>query len=66
MNEQVPSLPLPSNAGLRLFEWDLTDEEIQKLLEGGRIRVWVKTEPGMVMPSMAVQVTDAPLPMKES
>ena len=44
--DQPEYVPLPasvSNDGVVMTEWELTEEEQERLFMGGRIRLWVHT-----------------------
>lgn len=56
------SSPIPASLdddGLMMSEWELTNEDREKLLCGGSLRVWVYT-PGIPLPVMleALEPTD--------
>jgi hypothetical protein len=68
-------LPLPASIdpeGAVLTEWEPTAEELQRLLCGGRIRVWVHTfdrhigEPGHPLQPISLEALEPECGMRES
>jgi hypothetical protein len=44
--DQPQYIPLPASvdaSGIVMTEWEPTEEELDRLLQGGRIRLWVHT-----------------------
>lgn len=66
--DQPPYAPLPASVdrdGLVMTEWELADDEFERLLSGGRVRLWLHTAGDPVQP-MNVEIVAPELGAKES
>jgi hypothetical protein len=72
---QPPYLPLPASvdeAGMVMTEWQPTAADLDRLLCGGRVRLWVHTHdrdvgsPEHPLPPMSVEVIEPERGMRES
>jgi hypothetical protein len=68
VKDQPQYTPLPAsvdNCGLVMTEWELTTEELHRVMCGGRIRLWTNTF-GQPFQPIAIEVIEPDCGMRDS